>query len=113
MPEDNIPTIATSPPTLVFDPAKFQHLLDDPSASPEEQEACLRAIWDIIVLMLDFGLRFEFQGIHPQDGEDCSKELDTALADMLSSKDTVLIDKKEREPVAEGCSVRRNFDESC
>ncbi|OLF77700.1 hypothetical protein AWH62_03225 [Maricaulis sp. W15] len=112
MPEDNILPAAVSPPALEFDAAKFQYLLDDPAVSPEEGEAFLKAIWDIIVLILDFGLRIEFEGICPQGDESRSKELDAALADMLSSKDAVLIDKNETEPAANSRSVRGSFDES-
>lgn len=98
---------------MVFDVARYQHLLDDPSVSPEDSEAFLKAIWDIIVLVLDFGLRVEFSNIHPQEPQNRSKELDAALEGMLKSKDIVLIDKNEGCRTKKRRSVKGNFDESC
>jgi hypothetical protein len=88
-------------------------LLDDPSIPPEESEAFLKAIWDIIVLVLDFGLRVEFEGIDPQGTKNRPKALDEALENMLSSEHTVLIDQKNSDAVAKGRTVKGRFDESC
>ena len=111
MPEENTKPFNKPPPALVFDVARYQHLLDDPSVTPEESEAFLKAIWDIIVLVLDFGLRVEFEGIDPQGREMRPKELDAALANMVSSERTVLINKNA-EPVADIHTVKGCFDES-
>lgn len=112
MPDRTTTPITHSAPAMVFDVTKFQHLLDDPSVSQEGGEAFLKAIWDIFVLILDFGLRVEFPENHPQGAENSPETLDGALADMLSSKDTVLTDKMEADPTPCTRSVRRKFNES-
>lgn len=94
VPEDNTKIIDQSPPAMVFDAARYQHLLDDPAISVEESETFLRAMWDLIVMLIDFGLRVEFQNIDPQPGTIRSKELDAAIGDMLKSEHSVSIDKK-------------------
>ena len=94
MPDNNLDPIKKPPPTMVFDAARYQHLLDDSSVSQEESEAFLRAMWDLIVVLMDFGLRVEFENIDPQASTIRSKGLDAAIEGMLKSEHIVSIDKK-------------------
>ena len=99
-------------PAMVFDAARYQHLLDDPTITPEESATFLKAIWDIIVLVLDFGLRLEFGEINPQGAEKHPKALDAVLGNMLSYEHSDLIDKNNSDAVAKGRTVKGCFDES-
>lgn len=112
MPESSFLTDISPSPALVFDAAKFQHLFDDPSVTSEEGEAFLKAIWDIIVIILDFGLRLEFPETSPQEIGNRPKALDAALNDMIYSKDIETIDEMDPPSTLSARSVREEFDES-
>lgn len=112
MPEDKTHSADYVPQTLVFDVAKFQHLLDDPAITPEEGEAVLKAIWDIVIIILDFGLRFEVPAIDPQDTNKRSNALDAALVDMLHLEDTEIFNQTPTDRAPLACPMKRDFNES-
>ncbi len=113
MSTDDTQLAEQAPPTLVFDPTVYEHLLDDPALHADEREAVLKAIWDIIVLVLDFGLRVEFEKFYPQTAAKSADEGHIAIANMVSLEGAEKLSEKGtcREPDA--CQVKREFDESC
>ncbi len=100
-------------PTLVFDPTLYEHLLDDPALQADEREAVLKAIWDIIVLVLDFGLRVEFEKFYPQAAAKGADMRHDAIANMISLEGAEKLSEKGTCRGRDAGQVKREFDESC
>ena len=107
MPDHNLDPINKSPPALVFDLSRYHQLLDDPDITLQESEAFLKAMWDLMVLVFDFGLRVEFAEIDPQASQKRSKEMDAAIASMVSSEHSDLSQQKLSAQDLEGAGEGR------
>ena len=74
----------TTRPTLSFDYAKYQHLLDDPALSEAEKRQCLEALWTLIVSFVELGF-----AVVPAGEESCGQD-GTTLAAPIIAPETML-----------------------
>ena len=59
MPTKPPPSKSNKPPVITVDVERYDHLLENSGLTPEQREAVLQQLWNLIVAVIDLGFRVE------------------------------------------------------